>query len=124
MIIGIGTDIIRVDRMQKSFEHNPRFGEKLFTAEETRYCESKGARYLSYACRFAAKEAVMKALGTGWTERVHWLNIEIIRDGDDAPNVLLHNETKRFAEELGVKRIHLSMSHESEFATAFVILEQ
>jgi len=123
MIIGIGTDIIRVARIQKSMESNPRFGDKLFTASEIAYCEARASKYQSYAARFAAKEAVMKALGTGWNERVHWLDIEILREGDDAPTVQLHRETRRLADELGVRAVHLSMSHEQEFATAFVVLE-
>jgi holo-[acyl-carrier protein] synthase len=123
VIIGIGTDIIRVDRIQKSMDANPGFGEKLFTSSETTYCEARASKHQSYAARFAAKEAVMKALGTGWNERVHWLDIEILRDGDEAPRVLLHGETKRLADELGVSAIHLTMSHEQKYATAFVVLE-
>ncbi|HNZ07353.1 MAG TPA: holo-ACP synthase [Candidatus Cloacimonadota bacterium] len=124
MIVGIGTDIIKVERIQKSIEANPRFGEKLFTPAETAYCESRASKYQSYAARFAAKEAVMKALGTGWNELVHWLNIEIVREGDGAPKVLLHNETNAFAASLGIQAIHLSIAHEKEYATAFVVLEK
>ena len=124
MIYGIGTDIIKVERLQKSMEANPRFGEKLFTAAETAYCEGRASKFQSYAARFAAKEAVMKAFGTGWNERVHWLNIEILREGDDSPKVLLHNDTKALAEELGIRAIHLSLSHEKEYATAFVVMEK
>lgn len=105
-------------------ESNPRFGEKLFTTAETTYCEGRASKFQSYAARFAAKEAVMKAFGTGWNERVHWLNIEILRDGDDAPKVLLHNDTKALAGELGIRAIHLSLSHEKEYATAFVVMEK
>ena len=124
MILGIGTDIIKVERIQKSMEANPRFGEKLFTPAETAYCEARASKYQSFAARFAAKEAMMKALGTGWNEQVHWLNIEVLREGDDAPKVVLHNETRVFAEKLGVRVIHLSISHEKDHATAFVVLEK
>lgn len=124
MILGIGTDIIKVERIQKSMEANPRFGEKLFTPAETAYCEARASKYQSFAARFAAKEAMMKALGTGWNEQVHWLNIEVLREGDDAPKVVLHNETRVFAEKLGVRVIHLSSSHEKDHATAFVVLEK
>lgn len=124
MIYGIGTDIISVERIRKSMEANSRFGEKLFTPAEIAYCESRASRYQSYAARFAAKEAVMKALGTGWNERVHWLNIEILREGDEAPKVLLHNDTKDLANEQGIGEIHLSLSHEKDYATAFVVMEK
>lgn len=124
MIFGIGTDIVSVDRIQRSMMANPRFAEKLFTLSEQEYCESRAAKYQSYAARFAAKEAVMKAFGTGWSEHVHWLNIEILRRADEAPRVVLHHDTKILAQELGITAIHLSISHEKEYATAFAVLEQ
>lgn len=124
MIYGIGTDIVQVLRLQRSMEQNPRMAEKLFTEAEIEYCESRAAKYQSYAARFAAKEAVMKALGTGWDERVHWQNIEIIKPSDSHPYVVLYNETKAFADEQGLGKIHLSISHEKENATAFVVIER
>lgn len=124
MIYGIGTDIVQISRLQKSMEQNAHMAEKLFTLEEIRYCEAKAAKYQSYAARFAAKEAVMKALGTGWDEKVHWLNIEIIKVEDSAPHVVLHNEAKAFAIQQQLGNIHLSISHEKEYATAFVVIEK
>jgi len=124
MIYGIGTDIVKVARLQKSMEQNARVAEKLFTEAEIQYCESRAAKYQSYAARFAAKEAVMKALGTGWDERVHWQNIEIIKPEDSAPYVVLHHDTRAFAHEQAIGKIHLSISHEKDYATAFVVIEK
>lgn len=124
MIYGIGTDIASVMRIQQSVEKNPRFAEKLFTPLEQAYCEARGSKYQSYAARFAAKEAVMKAFGTGWSERVHWKNIEVIKEGDKAPAIRLHEDTLELANELGIRQIHLSLSHEKEYAIAFVVMEQ
>ncbi|HPV15479.1 MAG TPA: holo-ACP synthase [Candidatus Cloacimonadota bacterium] len=124
MIYGIGTDIVKIARLQRSMEQNTRMAQKLFTEAEISYCESRASKYQSYAARFAAKEAVMKALGTGWDERVHWQNIEIIKPDDSAPCVVLHNDTKAFAIEQGLGKIHLSISHEKDYATAFVVVEK
>ncbi len=105
-------------------EANPRMAEKLFTIAEIDYCEARAAKYQSYAARFAAKEAVMKALGTGWDERIHWQNIEIIKAEDQAPYVVLHNEADVFARSQELGAIHLSISHEKDYATAFVVIEK
>ncbi len=123
MIYGIGTDIVQVTRLQRSMEQNPRMAEKIFTDAEIEYCESRASKYQSYAARFAGKEAVMKALGTGWDARVHWLNIEIIKPEDAAPYVVLYNDAKAFALKQGLGKIHISISHERENATAFVVIE-
>lgn len=124
MIFGIGTDIIKIERLKRSMEANPRMAEKLFTIAEIDYCEARAAKYQSYAARFAAKEAVMKALGTGWDERIHWQNIEIIKAEDQAPYVVLHNEADVFARSQELGAIHLSISHEKDYATAFVVIEK
>lgn len=124
MIYGIGTDIVQVARLQRSMEQNPRMAEKLFTEAEIDYCESRAAKYQSYAARFAAKEAVMKALGTGWDERIHWQNIEIIKPEGKPPYVVLHSGANAYAHERGLGKIHLSISHERENATAFVVIEK
>ncbi|MDD3869026.1 MAG: holo-ACP synthase [Candidatus Cloacimonetes bacterium] len=123
MIIGIGCDIIEVQRIQKAIENNPRFCDKLFTAAEIEYCSRKANSYQSYAVRFAAKEAVMKALGTGWSETVTWLDIEIIVSKKGLPSVVLSGEAKEIAEKLLINNIHLSLSHEKNYAIAFVIME-
>lgn len=123
MIKGIGTDIIEVARIRKNVETNPRFVEKLFSPNEITYCSSKASPWQSYAARFAGKEAVMKAFGTGWDGVVNWTDIEILPDAKGNPQVILHGGAKQLAEEMGVLNIHISLSHEKEYATAFAIME-
>lgn len=124
MIIGIGTDIIDVSRMDRVLKSNPRFVEKVFTPGEIEYCESRAHRSQSYAARFAAKEAVMKALGTGWDKGVSWQDIEVCHDENGSPTVLITGITEIKYKEKGMRKIHLSISHEKGFAIAFAIAEQ
>jgi holo-[acyl-carrier protein] synthase len=77
MIRGIGTDIIAVARIQRTIERNPRFMERVYTEAETAYCQAKANPWQSFAVRFAAKEAVMKAFGTGWDGKINWRDIEV-----------------------------------------------
>lgn len=124
MIIGVGTDIIDVARMDKVLKNNPRFVEKVFTTGEIAYCEARAHKAQSYAARFAAKEAVMKALGTGWDKGVAWHDIDIQHDAEGRPGVRLSGVTATLYAEKGMRRIHLSLSHEKGFAIAFAIAEQ
>ena len=123
MIIGIGCDILEVQRIQKAIENNPSFCDKLFTPAEIEYCSRKANSYQSYAVRFAAKEAVMKALGTGWSEAVTWLDIEIVVSEKGSPSIVLFGAAKEITDKLQISNIHLSLSHEKNYAIAFVILE-
>lgn len=125
MILSIGTDIIEVYRIGETIERTPRFVERVFTEQERRYCESKGAAAAqSYAGRFAAKEAFLKALRTGWRGRITWHDIEIVNDGDGVPEFRISGEAERLLSELGADRVHLSISHTSEHATAQVVFER
>ena len=123
MIFGIGTDIISVARIQRSIENNERFTEKLFTPAEITYCEVRANKYQSYAARFAAKEAVMKAIGTGWDGVINWLDIEVVSDALGKPGIVAHAATQAFLEQHGITNVQLSLSHEKEYAIAFVVLE-
>ena len=127
MIISIGVDLAEVERIQAALEH-PRFGRRLrdrvFTEREIAYCERKRrGKYQSYAGRFAAKEAVMKALGRGWGAKVSWLDIEVARARSGKPDILLHDKTARFAVELGIRRWVLSITHTKDHGLAYVIAE-
>lgn len=122
MIFGIGTDIISVARIQRSIENNDRFTDKLFTPGEIAYCESRANKFQSYAARFAAKEAVMKALGTGWDGEINWLDIEVISDALGKPGIVAHAATQAFLEHHGITNVQISLSHEKEYAIAFVVL--
>ena len=120
MIIGIGNDIIEIDRVRRAVGRD-NFKQKVFTAAEINYCESKGNRYAaSYAARFAAKEAFFKALGTGIFTKL--TDVEIINNSLGQPEIFLHGKAKKIAEEKGVEKIFLSLSHSKEFATAVCLL--
>ena len=124
MIVGIGTDIVKIDRIRRLLERYPGFKDKVFRAGEISYCGGQSNPEQSYAARFAAKEALMKALGTGWDGRINWLDIEVIQAGRSRPEIQAHGATKETLDRLGVSGIHLSLSHEKEYALAFVVLER
>jgi len=126
-ILGTGIDTIEVARVQRALERpvtGSRFRARVFTDREVAYCESRGkARYQSYAARFAAKEAAMKALGTGWNRNVGWHEIEVTRERGRAPQIALSGKAAEFAKRRRVKRFHLSLTHSAEQAIAHVIAE-
>src|SRR5688500_18131057 len=125
MIVSIGTDIIEVYRIRETLERTPRFSDRVFTERERAYCEAKGAASAqSYAARFAAKEAFLKALKTGWRGKITWHDIEVLNDGQGVPSLEIRGEAQQILENLGANKIHLSMSHTTEHATAQVILER
>ncbi|MEZ5306421.1 MAG: holo-ACP synthase [Pyrinomonadaceae bacterium] len=124
MILSIGTDIIEVYRIRETIERTKRFATRVFTEAEREYCESKGAAAAqSYAARFAAKEALLKALKTGLRGEISWTDIEITNDELGAPEFRLKGKAAEMIDEMGATRIHLSISHTTEHATAQVILE-
>lgn len=125
MIIAVGTDAVEVERMRRAVDH-PRWGERfrqrVFTPGEIVYC-LKRARYSeSFAARFAAKEAVMKALGTGYGRGVWWRDIEVVRTSG-RPTIVLHGGALQRAAEIGATRWHLSLTHTAGQALAHVIAE-
>jgi holo-[acyl-carrier protein] synthase len=124
MILGTGVDIAEVPRIRESIERfGARFLNRVFTPGEIEYCEAKASKFESYAARFAAKEAGMKALGTGWNHGVRWRDIEVIRPKGQRPTIRFHGQAAAFAEKLGAKNIALSLTHTREEALAHVILE-
>jgi len=124
MIIGTGVDIAEVPRVRESIERfGARFLRRIFTEGEIQYCEGKARRFESYAARFAAKEAGMKALGTGWSHGVRWRDIEVVRPKGQRPTIQFHGEAAAIAARLGAKNIALSLTHTSDEALAHVILE-
>jgi holo-[acyl-carrier protein] synthase len=124
MIVGTGIDITEVPRIREVIErHGERFLKRIFTEGEIQYCESKANRMERYAARFAAKEAGMKAIGTGWNHGVRWRDIEVARKPGGRPTLLLHGKAAEFAAKLGATNIALSLTHTAEEAMAQVILE-
>jgi holo-[acyl-carrier protein] synthase len=125
MIVSIGIDITEVYRMRETIARTPRFVERVFTDREREYCEGKGAAAAqSYAARFAAKEAFLKALKTGWRGKITWRDIEVVNDADGVPSLTVTGEARTILESIGTPQIHLSISHTTEHAIAQVILER
>lgn len=125
MIISIGIDIIEVRRVRETIERTPRFAERVFTAAERAYCESRGAVAAQhYAARFAAKEAALKALQTGWSGGISWQDVEVSAKESGAPLVFFHGRARELYEESGATSAHISIAHTTEHAIAQVILEK
>ncbi len=124
MIVGTGVDLAEVDRIRESVE---RFGEKflkrIYTERERAYVERKANKFERYAARFAAKEAGMKAIGTGWRKGVRWQDFEVVNLPSGRPTLKLHGVAAEFAARLGVTNIQLSLTHTSQSGLAYVILE-
>ena len=124
MIIGLGVDIAEVPRIQAAIEgRGQRFLDRVFTPNEIAYCERFKNKFERYAGRFAAKEAAMKALGTGWRRGIRWVDLEVVREQSGRPTILLAGEAAKIAAQLGVKRISLSITHTQSEALAQVIFE-
>jgi holo-[acyl-carrier protein] synthase len=125
VIISIGIDIIEVRRVREVIERTPRFLERVYTSAERAYCESRGVVAAQhYAARFAAKEAALKALQTGWSGGVSWQDVEITALESGAPLLLLHGLVRQLFQKSGATKAHLSISHTTEHAIAQVVLER
>jgi holo-[acyl-carrier protein] synthase len=124
MIVAIGIDVIEVSRIEEAFaRQGGRFRKRVFTEAESDYCESRASRFHSYAARFAAKEAVMKALGTGWADGIRWRDIEITFGESGRPAVELSGRALARFCQLGCRAAHLSLTHSRDLAVAQVIFE-
>jgi holo-[acyl-carrier protein] synthase len=124
LIVGLGLDLAEVGRVKAAIErHGEVFLRRIYTPREREYCERFKNKFERYAGRFAAKEAAMKALGTGWSRGVRWADVEVVREKGGRPTMALSGEAGRIAERLGVKRIALSITHTGEQALAQVIFE-
>jgi len=124
VILGTGIDLAEVPRVRAAIErYGRRFIERIYTPAEIAYVERKANRYERYAARFAAKEAGMKAIGTGWRHGVRWQDFEVVNLPSGRPTLKLHGVAARVAERLGVRAISLSLTHTAQQGMAFVILE-
>ncbi len=124
MIVGSGIDMVEIGRIQRSVDrYGPRFLNRVYTAAEQAYCLRKRMAAESLAARFAAKEAGAKALGTGISRGVNWLEIEVGREPGGRPTLLFHGRAAQFAERLGARRAALSITHTAELSMASVVLE-
>jgi len=125
MVVGLGTDLIEIARVQSSLDrYGEQFLRRVFTEGEIAYCQrKKHTAAESFAARFAAKEAGAKALGTGISQGVSWREIEVLRKPGERPELMLHGRAAEWAQAMGVQRISLSLTHSRDMAMAVVIFE-
>ena len=120
-ILGIGVDVVDVQRMKDVLEKQGKvFLDKVFSDMEVTYCKTRKKPYIHFGARFAAKEAVAKAMHTGWSGAFHWRDIEVVNDQSGAPHILLSRDV---AKALDQCTVHLSLSHTDNTVVAFVVLE-
>jgi holo-[acyl-carrier protein] synthase len=124
MIVGTGVDLAEVERIRAAIaRYGRKFIDRIYTVSEIEYVERKANQYERYAGRFAAKEAGMKAIGTGWRRGVRWQDFEVANLPSGRPTLKLHGAAAAIARQIGVKSISLSLTHTAELGMAFVILE-
>jgi holo-[acyl-carrier protein] synthase len=124
-VFGIGIDVVEVARIGSAIQrHGEPFLARLFTAAEREYCESRKNAAMHYAARFAAKEAVSKALGTGIGGHAGWLDLEILHDPNGAPKLLLGGAAERITKDNGITEIQISLTHARDYAAANAIAMQ
>jgi len=122
MLFAHGVDHVQIARIERAIISHPRFKEKIYTPTEIAYCESKKDKYASYAVRFAAKEAFLKAIGTGWTRGIAFADVEIDNDPDGRPFITLYQKAKLLFTLKEYSHIRISLSHDEDIALASVIL--
>ena len=124
MIAGVGIDIVGIERIEALVrEHGERFLKRVFTEGEKAYCSSRAQPAQHYAGRFAAKEAVLKALGTGWSGGVGWKQVEVTSTEKGRPEIRLTGRASELAEAMGVRKVHISISHADGYAVAQAVLD-
>lgn len=122
-IIGIGLDLVKIARVRAATERwQERFLTRVFTDAERRYCFERACPYASLAARFAVKEAVLKALGTGWAQGVRWVEIEVLPDPAGRPHASVDGRVRSLFRAVGVSSIHVSLSHDAEYAMGEAVL--
>jgi holo-[acyl-carrier protein] synthase len=124
MIVAIGIDLVEIARIEEVFaRRGDRFRARVFTEGEISYCERRASKFASYAARFAAKEAAMKALGTGWSDGVGWTDVEVVSEPSGAPALQLHRRALERMHGIGATKAHISLTHSGNLAIAEVLLE-
>lgn len=124
MVIGIGLDIVDINELQRDVDNEPEeWRNRVFTTTEQSYCSAQADPYRSLAGTMAAKEAVMKAFGTGWTDEIDWQHVEVSHEPSGRPSVMLHAPLLKLAKDLGAKRWVVSITHMKDMAAAVFILE-
>ncbi len=123
MVVGLGVDIVEVDRIRRALENQPKMVRKVFTKQEAEYCTARKNRYQHFAGRFAAKEAALKALGTGWAEGIRWRDVEVSALPSGQPRLHFHGRAAEVFESLDADTSLLTITHARGYAVAVVILE-
>ena len=123
MILGLGIDLVETERLARALDRTQGFEARVFTEGESADCAGRGDRVQALAARFAAKEACLKALGTGWAQGLGFRQVEVVRAAGGPPRLQLHGAAAERAASLGVTRIHVSLSHQPGSAAAVVVLE-
>lgn len=119
-VLGIGTDIIECERIERMLhKHGDTFRARVYTAGEIDYCSGRKAGVQHYAGRWAAKEAVLKSLGTGWAHGIQWTEVEVVNQQGGKPNIVLSGKAKQISEQLGIREIMISISHCRSYAVAY-----
>lgn len=124
MVVGLGIDLIETQRIEQALRrYGERFERRVYTEAERDHCRSRADRVLALAARFAAKEACLKALGTGWAGGIGFRDVELRREGSGRPRIELHGLAAQWASRRGITRIHVSLTHQPGMAAAVVVLE-
>lgn len=123
MVVGFGIDIVEVPRIRKALEGGHALAQRVFTDPEREYCEARKNRYQHFAGRFAAKEAALKALGTGWQEGIRWHDVEVLPGDLGKPELRFHGRAQEILTERGAQTALLTISHATQYAVAAVVLE-
>jgi len=125
MIQGTGIDIIEIEKLEKIIKRSgERFIRRVFTKSEIIYCNKKRWKYQHFAVRFAAKEALFKAFGTGWQKGFRWIDVETLNDEGGRPRINLFGKVGELARRMKIKKIHISLAHSGNYVVAQVILEK
>ena len=123
MVVGLGVDIVEVERIRKALENQPKMIQRVFTKQEAEYCTARKNQYQHFAGRFAAKEAALKALGTGWAEGIRWRDVEVSCEPSGQPYLHFHGKAEEVFESLSAGNALLTITHARAYAVAVVILE-
>jgi holo-[acyl-carrier protein] synthase len=123
VVIGIGIDIVEVRRIRQALQGGDEMANRVFTKKELEYCRARKNQFQHFAGRFAAKEAALKALGTGWQEGIRWKDVEVVPDERGKPLISFRRRAKEFLDSSGATQAHVTITHAKEYAVAAVILE-
>lgn len=123
MVLGLGIDIVEVARIEKALTPGDALARRVFTESELEYCLARKNRYQHFAGRFAAKEAALKALGTGWQDGIRWKDVEILAGEKGRPVLKLAGRAQEIFEGLGAQRAMVTITHATDYAVAAVVIE-